>query len=1215
MNALTDELGIGSRPGAAGPGPGTGSLGPVDTDDAPARARIASDLDASLVVVAGAGTGKTTALVGRVLELVAAGSPLRELAAITFTEAAAAELRARLRHALADALEHGRDPDGRVAVALEELDEAAICTLHAFAQRLLLEHCVSVGLPPGFEVLDEVTDLAEFEHRWTRFADALFDDPAAEAGLVRAFALGLAPGDLQAVALELHAGWDHLDDDPPPDPSCGPLAPVDVSPLLDALERAMAAAPWCVDEDDRLLRHIRGVMTATHRRLAGASADEQALLQVLGSVRSLACRFGTKDNWDGHVEEARSRCRDAESARVAVLDDARASVVDVLVAHLARFTLEAAEARRRDGRVTFHDLLVLARRLLRSDPGAAVALARRYRRILVDEFQDSDPIQVELAARLAADGAGQGSLSGARPGALFVVGDPKQAIYRFRRADIEMFDHAVDEIGDVELLRTNFRSVPGILDYVNAVFTELLGTGVPGQAEHVDLVSSRAPLPGPSARSATAADGRRGGRPAPAEAAPRPVQLAFDLPALHAAAGVPGGNGSGGTAPPATAGPVPVVVLGGRLELSAAEVRRSAARDGARALRTVVESGWLVDDGEDGATRPARWDDIAVLIPTRASLPPLSEAFDELDIPYRLETSALLWGSDEVRDVLAVLRAADDPADAVAVIGALRTPGLACGDDDLVTWHRAGGRWDPRAVAPAGLGAHPVAQAMDVVMALHRARWWSEPSAMVLAALDATHALALALAHRRPRDRWQRLRWLLDQARQFDEATGGTLRSFLRWADTQTQADGRGAGIGPPDPDDDAVRVMTIHGAKGLEFPVVLVTGLERDGMGGQPAPRVLWSGPSGGLEVGFGHEIATPGFADALARDKDLDTMEQVRLLYVAMTRARDHLLLCVHHGSTKSGLSEASHGARLSELGLTIPGRWRTMALEPDRADPTEDDPGAAGAAPEAVAAWEAERDRWTERRAALLSARRRLPVASATAVAEAAGHRGTQGTGGRAPDAVGTDQGRPDAVDRRGPEDEALLVGRAVHAVLAALDLGAGTDSAGHDVVELAGQRARALGVDGRAGDVAAMVRRALGADIVRRAAALPHHKELYVATPLGADGVFEGFVDLLIEEADGLVVVDYKTDRLEGRPSEAALARHRLQVAAYAGALEAVTGTPVVGCALVFVGGDEVVEDRLVGADLARARAEATALAEAAAGTDVASGGPGGDVPGP
>ena len=130
--------------------------------------------------------------------------------------------------------------------------------------------------------------------------------------------------------------------------------------------------------------------------------------------------------------------------------------------------------------------------------------------------------------------------------------------------------------------------------------------------------------------------------------------------------------------------------------------------------------GWSRTPG-DATLRPARYGDVAVLIPARSCLPALEDAFEEAGLPYRLEGAALLWGAEEVREVLTVLRAADDPSDAVAVLGALRSPGLACGDDDLVTWSSAGGSWDPRAPVVVGLEDHPVAGAMAVLDRLHAA--------------------------------------------------------------------------------------------------------------------------------------------------------------------------------------------------------------------------------------------------------------------------------------------------------------------------------------------------------------------------------------------------------------------------------------------------------------------------------------------------------------
>ena len=299
------------------------------------------------------------------------------------------------------------------------------------------------------------------------------------------------------------------------------------------------------------------------------------------------------------------------------------------------------------------------------------------------------------------------------------------------------------------------------------------------------------------------------------------------------------------------------------MNTSIAQVRRAAAHDVALAIDDIVDDRWAVVDEEDGAVRPARWRDVAVLLPARTALAALEEALEEARIPYRLEGVALLWGADEVRDVLAVLHAADDPVDRVAVLGALRSPGLACGDDDLVTWRQAQGSWDPRQPPPEGLEAHPVAGAMAVLARLHEERWWREPSAMVRRAFEELRSFELCLAYHRPRDHWQRLRWLMDQARLFDETVGGPLRSFLRWADLQAEDDRRSGGVGPPDPDDDAVRVLTIHGSKGLEFPIVVLAGLERDVASGQRPPAVLWR-EDGTPELRAGGGLRSLGFDEA---------------------------------------------------------------------------------------------------------------------------------------------------------------------------------------------------------------------------------------------------------------------------------------------------------------------------------------------------------------
>ncbi len=1249
----------------------------MTTADAGARLRIRDDLEQTMVVVAGAGTGKTTELVERIVKLVGSGvARLRDVAAITFTEAAAAELRERIRSALVEA-SNERTGDRLILEALDEVDEAAISTLHAFAQRMLLEHCAAAGLPSGFEVLDDTADAVDFDARWVRFADRLLEDPAAEPALVRGFTTGLRHTDLRSVARALHDNWDRLEDAehtqsaqgvllaPPGEPGGlhGPGV-IGVQPswprvratrVLNPLETALDLAHCCSEEYDNLLAHLRLVVADARAQLVAAGDDEEAVLNLLANLPFLRCNLGRQENWGGRIEEVRAACATAEAERTEILTSVRRTVLGDLVPRLITFVLESASERRAEGRLTFHDLLVHARRLLRGGGEPVEALRRRYRWILVDEFQDTDPIQVELAARLACESEGGDDLASARPGGLFVVGDPKQSIYRFRRADIDLFDRVGSEIGERIVLLTNFRSVPGILDFVNVVFGELFGTApVVGQARHHELEGARPALPDDLSEDKET----RGGKPEPARPGPAgskasrgsrgstagaagvahgetrsAVQLSFDNlrsedPVPEDSEEVEATETAGARQPSATAtassrGRTPVVLLGNQLEGSVSEIRRRAANDAAACIRTMIDDRWPVADPEDGRARAPRFADVAVLIPTRTSLSSLEEAFEEAGVPYRVEGASMLWGTEDVADVLAVLRAVDDPADEISLLAALRSPGLGCGDDDLVGWQAAGGRWDLRGKVPEGLEDHPVARAMAVLDALHEKRWWTSPSRMVADTVEDLRSFTLAYAHRRPRDHWHRLRWLCDQARLFDETSGGTLRSFLRWAQVQAESDGGARGVGPPDPDDDAVRVMTIHGAKGLEFPVVVLAGLERQDSDGHQLPAVLWT-EDGSLEVKAGVNFRTQGYDEAGARDQDLDNLERRRLLYVGMTRARDHLVICAHHRARNSG-SDSSLASRLVEICEAHPHLWRRQAFDPkatsssrpwagafgaERAasEGSAGSVGASGAGAESDAhGWRAFVQSWETDRRELIGTLTRQPVTSATAIGRSLVT--TQATETRASASQAKELPRTQSLRstpaRRGPET-ALRIGRVVHGVLSGIDLATGLDMSGRGVDELSRSSAVANGISTRAGSIASMARRALDSPEVRRAATRRHWKEMYVGIPVdfepargASQGLVEGFADLVFEDDDGLVVVDYKTDELgDSDDLDEHLERYSDQLGVYAAAIETSCGMPVSRCTLIFVGARVPAERTLSGRELETARRSALALAATA-----------------
>jgi ATP-dependent exoDNAse (exonuclease V) beta subunit len=1121
----------------------TGSGNLVDRE---ARRRIGNDLSASLSVDAGAGSGKTTSLIDRIVSLVSDGGlPMGSIAAITFTEAAAAELRLRVRRTLTDRAQ--RDP--RLLVPARDVDDAAICTIHAFALRVLSEYWLEIGLPPNVEVLDAASEHLDHRTRWRQFAADLLEDPGAAPTMVRALAAGLRLRDLSKVA---HAMADHHDRITPEvltrlaqehrdtaDPS------VNVRAIVGHLERAAAGLPRCTNDTDNLCVHLLTTVIPALRRLRPLvdSADEATVISVLSDLGKLSSSGGQKSNWTIDIADVRDACRAAEDARADTLRGVRESVVNDLGWRIAGWTLNCAEARREEGRFTFHDLLVESCRVLRTNQEVRRAVRDRYRCLLIDEFQDTDPLQAELA-HLLADDPGQHD-EAAR---LFVVGDPEQSIYRFRRADVAQFEATVTKMDERLALTSNFRSVPEVLTFVDAVFARL--------------------APGP-------------GAPSVAHRSLHPVR----------------------SANPASSGP-PVAVFGGPdSEGAARDVRFRSTAEVASVVRSIVRDEWLVEtesvDTESVGTesvdtewietdlaetktalRPTTFGDIAVLLPTRTALPMLERAFDDADIPYRLEGSTLVWASQDVRDLLAVVRAVDDPADPVAVVAALRTPALACGDDDLLRYHAAGGLWDPRAPAPEALEAgDPVVNAMATLADLHGRRMWIEPSALVSRIVTDLHFFELALVHRRPRDHWQRLRWVIDQVRAFDETDGVTLGDFLEWVDLSEEAERWSSSLGPPESDDDAVRVMTVHGAKGLEFPVVLLTGL--DSPPSNIAPSLIFD-DVGIPRFRFSVDFRSPTHEALASNEAALDKAERFRLLYVALTRARDHLVVDLNHKEASREALAAILYPACQEIGEGLQRLTPEVTAARLLARPADTGVTTTGD-------WWSSQQRWREQRGHTLASAARQPAWSATALSKEAadGRRSGADPAAHLVSGPGTD---PETGRR---------IGRAVHDALAKIELPS-TGILTDDAAGIAAGAARAQHLE-EAGValVVALVRSAVGSPLLRSIAAGRHWKELPLAAPLPAadgaheGGVIEGFADLVGESSAGLVVVDFKT--AAGRSSSR---QYLWQVALYAYALGAATGRRVDRVVVTYLGTEGTEEESLAGAELDAAIDQVLATARSA-----------------
>jgi ATP-dependent helicase/nuclease subunit A len=443
---------------------------------------------------------------------------------------------------------------------------------------------------------------------------------------------------------------------------------------------------------------------------------------------------------------------------------------------------------------------------------------------------------------------------------------------------------------------------------------------------------------------------------------------------------------------------------------------------------------------------------------------------------------------------------------------------------------------------------------MAALRRYHDLRWWLPVNVLLDRIIRERRAVELTAAHRRPRDHWRRLRFLTDQARMFLDSGGGGLTGFVSWAREQIDSAADAIETITPERDDDAVQILTIHSSKGLEFPIVAIAGINTP-----PVTRghVIWP-PDSPPEITLYHKFSTAGFVVAQQDERVLDQQEQLRLLYVGMTRAADHLVISLYHHPPGHGTPD-THAMRLSYLLATL--RAAGAAYEPAAAAVPARPPepaAAAAAAPEVPA--ETRRLFRTAREELLKSLVTRLPTTATGLVGDAAAQSQELPDPLEAPAA-----GPADSTAARPAGRGGAALGSTVHRALEILDLGEATDQAVNRAVTAA---CAELGVPHLAGEVRSRVQAALTAQIIQLAATRRHWKEVPIVAEL--DGrVVEGFIDLVVDTDEGLVIVDYKTDSTRSAADiETKVHHYTPQIRAYAQALALATGGKVATPQILF-----------------------------------------------
>ncbi len=840
--------------------------------DEPQRRRALTELDKTFLVEAAAGTGKTSLLAGRVAMLLTAGYQPSSIAAITFTERAAAELRARVGK-FASALVAGNIPedlepafrdnplaDGQIRTldaARPRLGDLAASTIHAFCLTILQSYAVEGRVDPGASVMDaEQTELA-FDSVFDNWLSSRLGETAQDSDPIVVMAAqdpGRAVRTLRSLA-KFRRGHSGAVADVPPAYADAvhdfhdavvtfrrwiePLsAPEDA--LLDVVAfEELAALLEPAKSGGLSFAELYARVSPTNEHLLGWNRrSPYAYKERLGGWRKSAGKsIGDQLSTDGRVHYQHCVTK-LERALAAIADTLLAqfySETDSLVAAFEKFKHDAAV-------LDFDDILIRTRDLLRQNRRVRDDIAARYRFVLVDEFQDTDPTQCEILFLIGSEPGDEPlwDRRRLRAGALFMVGDPKQAIYRFRGGDLKTYIRARNAVtsqfaGNIIEINANFRSREGILKHVDDCFAQRLGQQKCGYKKFDATVND---------------DLTRG---------PAIVQFPYIF--------------------------TPTKYI--------EDARDADARVVAKLCAGIV--GNLRVRRANNTIAIAEPGDLALLAPTSTDLWRYERALEEKDLPVSSQAGKNLYRRQETQDFVALVRALADSRDTLALGAVLRGPLVGLTDRDLLDIAQS---LEERSLKPLTIHTssadilHPLgAQVMAILHDLWRKRRGTTPHALLSEAFERLRIVASTAA----RSKNQRARGLGNLGSLMERTRAYHVRGLKQLAiDLGTEWETSAAfDEAPPDHRGDAIEIVTIHKAKGLEWPVVIPINLAsmpqrsdefffKHGEGTDPG-TVHWT---------FG-EIVSSALAQTIADDAVETAEERMRQLYVACTRAIDLLII----------------------------------------------------------------------------------------------------------------------------------------------------------------------------------------------------------------------------------------------------------------------------------------------------------------------------------
>ncbi len=808
--------------------------------------------DLNLLVEASAGTGKTSSLLDRILALIEQDKELqmRQLVAVTFTEKAASELKNRLRQCLQEKINSKKISSQRLQVfkqALSDFEQAEISTIHSFCARLLRLRSVEAGVSPEFQVMDEAQSAEFFEQAWEEWLEkSLVEHREIFRELRQA---GITNDIIKTFAQRFYEDRDLFEanyENWLKEKSLSVEEAYQQIKVLcqntseDELKEFYLFLESCANEEERLKRAIY------QKELKRIINRRNNLLKGLKRVKTES------------TIQKKLKIIEAYDHFLAIIYNARNALFQKIV-FLAREFFDHLEIRKLTNEVLdFQDLLLRARNLLRDNKEVRAYFKNRFRYILVDEFQDTDPLQVEVIFFLAekkdkfADSWKDVELES---GKLFLVGDPKQSIYHFRRADLRIYQavkNILDEKkqADLRFLPQNFRSHKSLIKWVNDTFKEKFGDeDTPLQPAYQELSHT--------------------------------VDYSLSNQLLDRSVII------------IDLEEEPDIAPSGAHGYRTDDIRQLEARAIADFIQWAVANKIQIfeKDQTKWEKRDVRYSDFAILYPRHKYISFVEAELKRRNLPFETVSGEAFNAREEVKGICFILKALSNPYDEASLVGALRSFYFGVSDFELFEFKKAGGSWRWLEHFPDRERFPTIAEAYDFLRHLYN-------QVERLPIVELINQIASHIKLKQIRKLHPYFNQILlniermkNLACEFEKLGEADLDDFIYWLEKVSAGEAKEAEIVAVDAEN-TIKLMTFHKAKGLEFPIVILANLSNQ-IKSSEENFIIKDWKRERIEVFYKKRLKSSGFDELSEEEEKYNEAEQIRLLYVACTRAKQYLVI----------------------------------------------------------------------------------------------------------------------------------------------------------------------------------------------------------------------------------------------------------------------------------------------------------------------------------